>query len=863
MSGIYNGYNPIFESLKKELYEQETKNNPGLISRTIYDTLVNVILMGSDESIKTPDGFKVFVDKLLQVSSIDGLRQEFIKKIDEYAMKDKAQEAAYQQTKTYLGTLFDQLKPLVGEDAKNFKKVLDDMNAYAGTTISALQANKAQLQQNESLLTKYLSEQQTDLTGEEGQTQDVRVDNKFLQYAKNALDAATSFAGETSAAMGNKAYAGNADIQRFSDQAQQLLDKARKIQPIGGNKGLFGAGKVPTASGNLKRSDFKVQVQNILTEITRQREEFNKLKYRIGNVPTPPQPIVICPVGQAYDPNKGKCVALAQSSTGVEGAETTVDPNKKKKKKKKTGDDNVVTTTDCAFPIQISSTKCDVVVEVQEALMKLGPCVAELINKAGGADGKYGKVTSKLANIYYAYLTKSSAFSATGELTQDMHNKIVGGQRVIQTIDAPVKPVKDSLDYSKVLESKIFEAEYNEGTSVVSFDSFSKILNEGVFDAVKDAEKSLVDKAKNVGSKPQVSGEGSSDKNKLSIADAVCSTYKDDKIIQDVIVDNDDNKKVEEKKWQGLKPADNGIYVINYDESSGEAALQVAEVTGAVTAIVIASALTLGAAVPAVAAGTATGVGGAIGAVTTGSGALMGAAATSAAASTGGLALSLGLGSTVAAAASGGAALAVGSVPIAVGAGALSGMGTAWWGTRTKVAISVGNGFISRAGMLKITRGMINTIDGFVSREDLQAIMATLCLLKGAWTANKERTAAISAWADFKERYAKSEEQTFESEIEEIHSTLKRDCHNFPDFDAKSLEEGDTVNYSDGLTLVKEAIDRLNSNESKLAENIKDITEEQLDLANQGVKIVKKGESEEEGKKSTSKAPEASNMPKP
>jgi len=839
MSGIYKGYNPIFESLQRELYEQETKGNPGLIARTIYDTLVNIILVGSDEAIKTPDGFKAFTDKLLQVSSLDGLKQEFIKKIDEYAMKDKAQEATYQQTKAYLGTLFDQLKGLVGEDASNFKKVLGEMGGYVGSTISDLQANKAQLQQNESLLTKYLSEQQTDLTGEEGQTQDVKVDNKFLQYAKNALDAATSFAGETSAAMSNKAYSGNADIQKFSEGAQQLLDKARKIQPIGGNKGLFGMGKIPTGSGNLKRSDFKVQVQNILTEITRQREEFNKIKYRIGNIPTPPQPIVVRPVGQAYDPTKGICVIVASAATATTGGGGggTVNPNKKKKKKKE--DDN--TSSDCAFPIQLGNNKCDVVAEVQRSLINLGPCVADIINKAGGADGKYGKVTAKLANIYYAYLTKAASFTEGGELTQDMHDKITNSVATIKTYDGPAKPVKDSLDYTKVLESKIFEAEYSEGTSVVSFDKFSKILNEGVFDAVKDAGKTLGDKAKSVSNKPRVGG-GDVPVNKPSLADAICSTYKDGKIIQDVITTTpDDNKKVEEKKWQGLKPATSGIYIISYDESSGEAALQVTELAVGLTALVVTGGAAIAAFAPAAVVG-ATGLSAAAGAGFT--------AAYAGATATGAMLASLEAG-------------AVAAAPVAIGAGAAAGLGDAWWGTRTKVAISTSNGFISRAGILKIVRGTINSTTGFVGREDLTAVMATLCLLKGAWTANKERTQAVSAWAEFKAQYAKSEGTSFEEQFNSVHALLKRDPKNFPDFDARDLGEGDTVNYSDGLTLAKEAIDRLNANEEKLAENIKDITEDQIEAAGEGVKIAKMGEGGATGKKADSKAPDASNMPKP
>ena len=406
-----------------------------------------------------------------------------------------------------------------------------------------------------------------------------------------------------------------------------------------------------------------------------------------------------------------------------------------------------------------------------------------------------------------------------------MHDKIVGGQRVIRTIDAPAKPVKDSLDYNKVLESKIFEAEYNEGTAVVSFDSFSKIINEAEVGAAI------------------ASGGGDPHLNKPSIADAVCSTYKDDKIIQDVIVDPDPKKEEDKPKleWQGLKPAPTGIYVISYDESAGEAALEVTEVAVGVTAVVLTGGAAIAAFAPAAVVG-ATGLSAAAGAGFT--------AAYAGATAAGAMVASLSAG-------------AIAAAPVAIGAGAVAGLGDAWFGGRTNVAITIANGFISRASMLKLVRGTVNTIDGFVSRKDITAVMATLCVLKGAWTCNKERTAAVSAWSDFKQRYAKSEEQSFESEVEEISSALKRDPQGFPDFDAADLSEGDSVDAADALTLIKEAIDRLNTNETKLAENIKDLAEADIEAANAGVKIAKKSGDGETSKKADAKAAPAADTPKP
>ena len=82
MSGIYKGYNPIFESMKQELFEAETKIDIDALVRAVYDTFVNLIVNGTDEAVKTPDGFKAYMEKALQASSLDGIKAEFAKRID-------------------------------------------------------------------------------------------------------------------------------------------------------------------------------------------------------------------------------------------------------------------------------------------------------------------------------------------------------------------------------------------------------------------------------------------------------------------------------------------------------------------------------------------------------------------------------------------------------------------------------------------------------------------------------------------------------------------------------------------------------------------------------------------------------------
>ena len=285
MSGIYKGYNPIFESMKQELFEEETKIDVDGLVRAIYDTFVNLLVNGSDEAVKTPDGFKAFMSKALQSSSLDSIKLEFEKRIDLMSSTDKSQANALNQTKSYLGQLFTTLKSAVGEDAKGLQKVVDKMTSLMGSTIASFQSVQVELQKNESLVTRYLMEDNEELTGEEADSEDGLADKWYTQLSKNLLDSATSFKGETASAMSSKNLSGNAEVQNFSQLSQQYLDQARQLAISGGRRGLFQTGKLQTASGPMIAKDYRVKAQNLVNEIIRQREEFRKLNYKLSNVP--------------------------------------------------------------------------------------------------------------------------------------------------------------------------------------------------------------------------------------------------------------------------------------------------------------------------------------------------------------------------------------------------------------------------------------------------------------------------------------------------------------------------------------------------------------------------------------------------
>jgi len=465
MSGIYKGYNPIYESLRKDLFEAENKIDTDALLRAIYDTFVNTLMNGSDEAVRTPDGFKLFMDKTLQSSSIDVLKSELNNKIDELAKLDKNQAEPLNQTKSYLNTLFDTLKNAIGEDAKAIKSAIDKMSEFTGTTIGGLQAVKTQMQQNESLTSRYVSEQSETRTGEEANSEEGENDKWYFQLSKNVLDTATSFAGETTAALSNKSLSGDSGIQRFAQDGQDYLSKAKALSVTGGRKGFIIMGKVKTASGNIKGKDYRIQVKNLINDIIRQREEFQKLKYKLSNIPAPPQVVTVCPTGMKFDAAKNACVFVNIPAPVVnQGGEAN--------QTKPPVPTPPVPTTGCQFPIQITAKKCSEVAQLQGKLMSMGGCIADILNTAGGADGKYGNKTAKLANIAYAYLTKSSAFNPAGELTQTMYSVIMAGGQM--TYQAPAKESLEIKADSKIVENKIFEREYKTGMPVLSFSDFSE-----------------------------------------------------------------------------------------------------------------------------------------------------------------------------------------------------------------------------------------------------------------------------------------------------------------------------------------------------------------------------------------------------
>lgn len=462
--------------------------------------------------------------------------------------------------------------------------------------------------------------------------------------------------------------------------------------------------------------------------------------------------------------------------------------------------------TSCTFPVKIGSAKCDEVVKLQTKIMDLFPAIAKFLESRGKADGRYGKGTSKCVNIILGYLNRTKEISLVGDLTKDGYDSIMAlEEKDILRKGGAV--VKESINLEEYYKNRIFEAEYNEGVPVLRFESFAKTITSNYPPVNEDDDKNLGFKI------PEECLNKSIESGEIDL-DCLSKSPKEE----------DKKKEEEKKKWVGLKPVKDNIYAISYDESA-LSAIGKSAIGAAVGVAVVA---TGGAALAAFAP------------------AALGAAAVSASAFAGTSLMALS-----------GATLAL-TTPVAVGAGAIGGAAAfeAMSG-RTNVAITVANGFISRSAIIRMVRGLINTLDGRVSDDDIQAIMSTLAVLKGAWTCNVEETQAISAWGEVKRLYTKKEKEDLISEIKSIGTLTVSNVENFPEFNSKTLAEGDDADAEDAMDQIKEAIDKLNANETALSKNLSGITQEMIEASIEGSAMVKRDEIKSEENEEGQEAEEA------
>lgn len=353
--------------------------------------------------------------------------------------------------------------------------------------------------------------------------------------------------------------------------------------------------------------------------------------------------------------------------------------------------------------------------------------------------------------------------------------------------------VKESINNS------IFEMEYNKG-GLLGFDDFNCVTK--VYEQQSDLASKICNKFKailpTIPGKKEIGGDKVQDK-------------------------KDDKGEGVRKNWKGLKPAAGQELAISYDESLASAWTKVGIGVAGVSLAVFASPIAAGLATAAEGVGLG----------------MAGTATPLAAAGTGlAGALTTGTASKV---------IMIGGGTIAANAGL-----SEWLSGRSNIKIGIAsNGYIRKNSVLAMAAGCVDSLSGYVSKEDITSVMATLCALKGAWTSKNKK--AISAWSLFKRSFEDDFGKPFTSDgALDFGTVLIRACEHFPDFESDDLSDGETVKSETARQQILDAIKELNNNEPLLAENIKGFTEEDI---NQSAKsttkaVVLKESGEKEDKKS-------------
>ena len=804
---MYGGNNFIFESMVNSVLEDKAKGkdkkSENLDSDTLIASILNttfsILLNSKMENAKTVRGFQEVKNKMLSSSNFGVFRQYVISLLQSLGAMDLAQKDAYQKNIEFVSDLFNKLQGLISDDkvfntakvgiisnlVKNFEDDLKQRETQLRKTDPKIYADA---------LEKGLVLKEERRSGEETDVEEAEFRSTAFNKSKESLDAATAFVGIIARDKYVATLKSNTDLAKYEDIANDLYKKAQDLQLTD----RAGIAKVVTPTGTFKAGEYKRQQDNLINEIIRQKKEYERVKnaaLKAGSgldLVSVGAPDPVCPVGMVYDKVKATCVSVSTDSQ-----EPVVSPVKKKKKV------TPIPTKSCQFPISITGSKCTQVGELQNKILELIPSAKSFLTTKGGADKIYGKSTALVTNIIWGYISNNKNIEIKSDLTQEKYDAIMKLTTNDIELDlSNITPVRDNLN--SYYKTKIEESEIVLDTPILSFDTF--------FDVIKENSLEEADKAITGGYNPPVDPMLKKKILKDScIKKSIESGKVEDCFGTKIVKDDDDKKKEEEKKkkepkpWLGLRPPKNGIYAIGFDESLVDTWGKVAIGTAAGVAVLATGGAALGAFGPAA----------------------LGTSMTAAALSGAGTALA--------------STTTIGSltVPTAIGYGAIGGMAaTSFFDGRSILAVTINSAFISRSAITKIVRGLIDTIDGYTSDEDWQAVMSTLCVLKGTWTCNTDETKAVSAWGEVKRLYLKKEKTALPMDISTT-NVKTGDVGNFPDFSSRDFREGMDTDWQDAYDEVMDAIRRLEANESKMTQNLQGITEEMIAGVIEGTYMVK------------------------
>jgi len=802
---IYKGLNPIYESLMSEEKESpkgdKSKQANDAVSTvsTILNTMFSILLSSKMENSKTSRGFQEIKNKILGTNNFGSFRQYILSLVDSLGAMDLAQKDAYRNNTQFLTTLFSNIEPLMS-DEKLFKSAKNDIIAKLLNNFEEdLKQREAQIRKtNPDLLSQVVKSglvvKEAKKTGDETSAEDEASRGTAFNKSRNSLDAALAFVGDVDRDKYTPALKDNADIKRYKDIADGLYKKAQDLQMLD-RKGL---NKIVTPSGEIKRGDYVKQQDSLLNEIIRQKREYNRIKdaaLKQSGLTPPPFVDPVCPPGKKYDASKGICVDAATG--GTPAPTPTPTPSK-----------------ECTFPVKLK-TKCNEVGTLQGKLMELIPSVKTYLSGKGKADKIYGKGTAAVSNIVWGYLSNNYGQALTSDLTKEMYDAIMALKPEDIDLDVPASAIKDSKRWEMSVSQKIEEREQIKRSKVLSFSDFFDVIEESYAFARMDEE------------------------DKVEAAAAV-KKLKDscikDSLAQGKVVDcsgitratgggggatrgeeTDETGLPTREEWKGYKPVQDGAYTIFYDESWSDWWGDIAK--GAAVAGII--------------------VGGVVLAVGSGGLAIPGVAATIAAVGSAGTAVGLG---------------AVGAGTLTIAVGAIGGTAVAKWAgsDRQTVTVLVYNGYIENLAVNAMAKGLANSLSGTVSSPDLLAIMSTLILCRGTYTDNGDGK-AVSVWSQIKENFQTHSGETIESSIQNITGeegvggffkdvvTDMSEIPSLPRFKTKDPLSGNPSDFDGALEACKQAVSSLNKNSSKISENIKNVTEKDLELMSEAMEEITDG----------------------
>ena len=406
---IYGGFNPIFESMKNSLNEEERTTRKEKAIDTItsvvtsLNTMFSLLLSSKMEDAKTVRGFESIKNKILGSDNFGAFRQYILSFLESLSVLDTAQKNAYQSNIKLVNTLLGgEIEAVLG-DPKMFKSLKNDTIAkILENFTNDLRDRENQMRKTNPKLfgevikkgmvvKEGLTEKRK--TGDETDTTDAEFRGQAFNKSKESLDAANSFVGMVDRDKYVPTLKDNGDVKRYKEIADSLYKKAQDLQMID-----RGGLKIVTPTGEFKPRDYKRKQDDLINEIIRQKKEYERLKASLlkisqENVVADP----VCGPGQVYDKALGKCVDVVKDEAPKPKPKPTPIPVK-----------------ECTFPIPLNK-KCTQVGELQGKVMGLIPSVKTYLEKFGGKDSVYGKGTAAVSKIIWGYLSGQSGQALTAD----------------------------------------------------------------------------------------------------------------------------------------------------------------------------------------------------------------------------------------------------------------------------------------------------------------------------------------------------------------------------------------------------------------------------------------------------------------